>query len=386
MSKRSSTVALQLPPADKIIQIVVFLLGAIGIVAVYSAFSFLALHKAGGNTERLLFAHVSRLILALGIMGVVSMIPYRILAKFSKFALLVSLVLLVSVHILGVTEGGATRWIQFGKFGFQPSDLAKVALILYVASLLAKKQEYIKGFSRGFLPIILWVMATVLLIGLEDLSTAAMVVMTVGIMCFVGRVNLLHIGGLLLICLLLATALLMASPNRAARVEAYLGVKIFPHTTVEEVFNSQDEGYQAIQGKIAFALGGITGTGPGRSIQRDFIPAPYNDFIFAIIAEEYGIIGVGFLLFLFAVFLFQGIHAVAKRAPDPLGLFLAVGFTSMIVLYGFVHAGVACGLLPVTGLPLPFVSYGGTSMIANGIMVGILLNISRYADNSIAKV
>src|SRR5690606_15656480 len=143
--------------------------------------------------------------------------------------------------------------------------------------------------------------------------------------------------------------------------EAYLGTKIFPHTSSETVFDTQAEGYQAKQARIAIAMGGVTGVGPGKSVQRDFLPAPYNDFIFAIIAEEYGLVGAFALLSLFVVLLFRGFMRIARHAPDPLGLFIAVGFTSAIVLYGTVHAGVACGLLPVTGLPMPFVSYGGTS-------------------------
>ena len=126
-------------------------------------------------------------------------------------------------------------------------------------------------------------------------------------------------------------------------------------------------------------MGGLTGKGPGKSTQRDFLPAPYNDFIFAIIAEEYGLLGALALLALFGILLLRGYLSIARRAADPLGLILAVGITTLICLYGFVHAAVACGLLPVTGLPMPFVSYGGTSMLANGIMVGILLSISRHA-------
>ncbi|GIV60095.1 MAG: hypothetical protein KatS3mg043_1184 [Rhodothermaceae bacterium] len=126
-------------------------------------------------------------------------------------------------------------------------------------------------------------------------------------------------------------------------------------------------------------MGGLTGVGPGKSIQRDFLPAPYNDFIFAIIAEEYGILGALALLAVFVLLLFRGFLRIARHAPDPLGLLLGTGLVTMLALYGFIHAGVAAGLLPVTGLPMPFVSYGGTSMVANGVMVGILLNISRQA-------
>ena len=362
---------------DKYIVWIVLGLSAFGTVAVYSAISFLAQTKSDGNTERFLFSHLIRVVLALGVMGVVSLINYRTLSKYSRIALVVSLMLLGAVQVIGIQSGGAERWLDVGFFGFQPSDLAKVALLLYLAQLLVRKQEYIKTFNNAFLPIIAWVLLTVVMIGIEDLSTAALVLMTALIMCFVGRVSVLHLMSLALVGLILAFAMLSTSPQRAARLEAYLGVKIFSHTTAEEVFDAQAEGYQEQQAKIAFALGGLTGVGPGKSTQRDFLPAPFNDFIFAIIAEEYGIIGAFGLLSMYLLLLYRGILRIARGAPDPLGLVLAVGLVTMLSLYGFVHAGVACGLFPVTGLPMPFVSYGGTSMLANGVMIGILLNIVR---------
>jgi len=281
------------------------------------------------------------------------------------------------VQIVGVTVGGAERWIRIGSFGFQPSDVAKVALVMYVAVLLAQKQSYIKSFTRSFLPLFFWIGLTVVLIGVEDLSTAAVVLLATLTMCFVGRVSVIQLGGLFLVGALLGTAMLMDSPSRAARVEAYLGIDLFPNTDTEQVFDQQAEGYQAHQARIAIAMGGLTGVGPGKSIQRDFLPAPYNDFIFAIIAEEYGLVGAMGLLLLFCVLLVRGLLRIARHAPDPLGLFLGVGFTTMVVLYGFIHAGVASGLLPVTGLPMPLVSYGGTSMVTTGFMLGVLLNLSR---------
>jgi cell division protein FtsW len=165
------------------------------------------------------------------------------------------------------------------------------------------------------------------------------------------------------------------------RLEEFLGMRLQSDGTEQTDDIAVEQSYQSRQALIAFALGGVTGQGPGKSTQRDFLPAPYNDFIFAIIAEEYGMIGAIALLFLFLVLLFRGYLRVARHAPDPLGLFLAVGLTTMVALYGFVHAGVSCGLLPVTGLPMPFVSYGGTSILANGAMMGILLNISRQAKD-----
>ncbi|WP_457651725.1 FtsW/RodA/SpoVE family cell cycle protein [Rhodocaloribacter sp.] len=362
-------------PADKYVVWGVWTLAAVGVVAVYSAISFLAATKSGGDTERFLFRHVARLALALVVMGVFSVIDYRWLARKSRTMLIVAMGLLVAAPLLGSTLGGAARWF----LGFQPSDLARVALVLHVAFLLSRKQKYIRDFKRAFVPVALWIGAVVALIGIEDLSTAAVVLTAMLLVCFIGRMSVLHLGSVPAIGLVGVYLMLLASPPRAARVEAYLGMKLFPNTNAEEVFSKQDEGYQAEQARIAFAMGGLTGLGPGKSVQRDFLPAPYNDFIFAIIAEEYGIAGALALLAVFIMILYRGFLRIARDAPDPLGLFLSVGLATMLVLYGFIHAGVASGLLPVTGLPMPFVSYGGTSMLANGVMAGILLNVSRQA-------
>jgi cell division protein FtsW len=380
VASRIKTRALAAGPTDRAVLWTVLALSALGLVAVYSAIAFLAETKSGGDPERFLLRHLVRTGLALGAVGIFSLIDYRRLAVFSKLFLIGSLALLAAVQVAGVVSGGAARWLEIGGVTFQPSDLAKVALVLHVAVLLARKQSYITDFKRAFVPIMVWAGPTLLLIGMEDLSTAVILMSAVVLMAFVARVSVLHLSTVGLIGLVLAGSLLMVSPGRAARVEAFLGVKIFPHTTAEQVFSQQDEGYQARQARIAIAMGGLTGTGPGKSIQRDFLPAPYNDFIFAIVAEEYGLVGATLLLFLFVVLLFRGFLRVARHAPDPMGLFLAVGLTSTLVLYGFVNAGVASGLLPVTGLPMPFVSYGGTSLVANGVMVGILLNISRHVE------
>lgn len=364
---------------DKYVLWAVLALSGVGVVSVYSAITFLAEVKAESTPEPYLFGHMLRVGIALGVMGVVSLIDYRTLARLSKVGLIGALVLLGVVKAFGMFTDGPDRWLRIGQFGFQPSDIARVSLVFYIAVLLNQKQEYIKSFSRAFVPILIWVLGTVAFIGLDDLSTSAVVLVAILLMCFVGRVSVLQLSGLFLIGLLFASALILNSPSRAARVEAYVGMDLFESTDAAFVLDEQGEGYQAQQARIAFALGGLTGVGPGKSVQRDFLPAPYNDFIFAIIAEEYGIVGALFLLLGFCVLLFRGYLRIARDAPDPLGLFLAVGFTTLIVAYGFVHAGVACGLLPVTGLPMPFVSYGGTSMVANGVMVGVLLNISRQA-------
>ena len=230
------------------------------------------------------------------------------------------------------------------------------------------------------MPLCFWIGPTLLLIGIKDFSTAAILLLSVTIVMFVGRVRITHLVSVVVLFVALGSLLLLSSPERAARFESFIGISVFGNTNPDEVFDSQAEGYQADQARIAFAMGGLTGVGPGKSIQRDFLPAPYNDFIFAIIAEEYGLIGATAILLLFVYLLLRGYLRIARGAPDPLGLFLATGLTTAIVLYGFVNAAVASGLFPVTGLAMPFVSYGGTSLVATGAMVGILLNISRHSQ------
>ena len=367
------------PQADRAVVFAILALCAAGVLAVYSAVSFLAETKSGGDTERFLFRHLIRVGLALGVAGFFSLVNYRQLARGSKVAMIGSLVLLVAVQILGAVTNGAQRWLELGPISFQPSDIAKVALILHVAVLLAKKQTYITDLKRGFVPLLIWIAPTVLLIGMEDLSTAAVLSATMGAMLFVGRVRVLHMTVVALAGVVLAVGFLASSPQRAARLEAWTGVEIFAGNNETVAIDGQDENYQADQARIAIAMGGLTGVGPGKSVQRDFLPAPYNDFILAIVAEEYGLIGAFLVLGVFVWILGRGFLRVARGAPDPLGLFLALGMTTAVVLGGFVNAMVTCGLLPVTGLAMPFVSYGGTSMLATGAMVGILLNVSRHA-------
>ena len=367
-------------PVDKYVLWSALILAGVGVASVYSAITYFAETQAGGNTNRLLMTHLLRVGAAIGLMGLFSVIDYRILAKYSRYAVFVTVGFLVAVQVVGIAYGGATRWLKIGPFVFQPSDPARVALIIFVAMLLARKQAYIKSFTRCFAPIFFWILLAVALIGTEDLSTAALLMCSALVMCFIARVSLLHISALGIVGLMLGYLLLLGSPARAARIEAWLGIKLFPNTESVEVFSKQGELYQSSQAKIAFATGGLTGVGPGKSARKGFIPASYNDFIYAIIAEEYGVIGAITLLMLYVLILFRGLLRIARRAPDPLGLFLSVGLVVMLSLYGFVHAGVASGLLPVTGLALPFVSYGGSSMIVNGVMIGILLNISRQVD------
>ncbi len=381
MANQTHTIYLQkLAPMDNYVLWIVLLLSAIGVLAVYSAIAFLAEVKADGDTEQFLLRHSLRVGLALVTMIALSRVDYHHIARWSKLFLIGSLLLLVLVRTFGVTYGGATRAFQFGIFSLQPSDLAKIALIVNLAVLLVRKQEYIHHVIKSVLPLFFWTFLTVGLIGLEDLSTAFLVLLSAMVMLYVGRVSLYYIGGGFLFGFVCIFLMLLTSPNRAQRVESYLNLRIFTNTEEVEALNVQAEGYQAHQARIALAMGGWTGRGPGKSIQRDFLPTPYNDFIFAIISEEYGIVGSLVLLGLFVMILLRGFLRIARDAIDPLGLFLAIGCTTMLFLYTLLHAGVSVGILPVTGLPLPLISYGGTSMLAAGILLGILLNISRQLN------
>jgi len=362
--------------ADRYVAWILLVLAALGTVAVYSAVAFLAQTKGDGDVDRLLLMHLTRLAMAGGALVAFTLFDYHRWAKLSKLVLIATWVLLALVPVVGVFSGGAARWLRVGAFGFQPSEIARLALLTYLPVLLTRKQAYIGDFKRAFVPLFVWVVVTCGLIGMQNLSTALVLLMTCVVVLFVGRARISHLMGVAAVGLAGALVMLSLYPARAARVEGYLGVKLFPHTEHVQL-DEQGENYQAHQAEIAFARGGLVGVGPGKSLQKDFLPAPYNDFIFAIVGEEYGLLGAFLVLALFVALLFRGYLRIARHAPDPLGLLLAVSMTTSLVLYAFVHAGVASGLLPVTGLPLPLVSYGGSSLLTTGAMAGVLLNVSR---------
>lgn len=359
--------------SDRYLLVSVIVLMIFGILAVYSSIAYFAGTKQT-TAGSLLVGHVVKLGIAFLAMLIASKIDYHVVAKFSRIAMVISWILLIAVMIFGSEMFGAKRYLNVGGFSFQPSSFASVALLIHVAVLLDEKQDYIKDFKRAFLPVMFWIITTCALIGLEDFSSAALLLGMCLLVMFVGRVSALQLGTLMMVGIVGASVLIWQSHERQSRIEQYV-------SQITEINSSNfdiQEGYQAQQAYIAIAQGELFGVGIGKSTQRDFLPAPYNDFIFAIIAEEYGLVGSVALILLFTVILFRGIAIIAKNAPDTIGMLMAVGCTLSIVLYGFVNAGVASGLLPVTGLPMPFVSYGGTSTLFSGLMVGILMNISKH--------
>lgn len=358
--------------SDRVLLISIIALMMFGILAVYSSIAFFAEtnQTTAGN---LIFGHMAKLGIAFIVMLIVSKIDYHHLARLSRFALLLSWLLLVLVQIFGEETFGARRSLELGVFSFQPSSLASVALLFHVCMLLYKKQDYIKDFKRSFVPMMVWILATCAFIGLEDFSTATVLLTISMLLMFIGRTHLGHLSILVGAGILLAGALLANSPERQNRLNDYVDQIV----DIRSNSFALGDGYQTQQAHIAIARGKLFGVGIGQSTQRDFLPAPYNDFIFAIIAEEYGIVGALALLFVFTVVLLRGFVFVARRAADQLGMLVATGATIFLTLYGFINAAVACGLLPVTGLPMPFVSYGGTSMLFAGMMAGVLLNVSK---------
>ncbi|MGB0347204.1 MAG: FtsW/RodA/SpoVE family cell cycle protein [Balneolaceae bacterium] len=361
--------------SDRVLLMAIIMLMMFGILAVYSSIAFFA-ESNDTSAFALVIRHVVKLGIAFFVMLIVSKINYHTLAKFSRVGMMVSLLLLVAVLIFGTEQFGAKRWLNVGGFSFQPSTVATVALLLHVSVLLSEKQEYVKDFKKSFIPIMVWVTVTCGLIGIEDFSSAGILMGICLVMMFIGRVSIVQMGSMIAVALLGGMLLLNQSANRQDRIEQYL--EQIKNIETEEFLTGS--GYQAQQGHIAIAKGELFGVGIGKSTQRDFLPAPYNDFIFAIIAEEYGIFGAMSLIVIFSLILIRGVVFIARRSEDTLGALLAIGCTLTIVLYGFVNASVASGLLPVTGLPMPFVSYGGTNMLFAGLMVGILLNISKHSQ------
>ena len=362
-------------PSDRWLLVSVIMLMMAGLLAVYSSIAYFAEMKFT-TAGSLVGSHAIKIVISLLVMIIISKIDYHIIARLSRYALLLSWLFLIIVTLYGTEVFGARRALHLGAFSFQPSSLATISLLVYVAHLVTQKQEYIHSFKRAFLPIMVWILITCALIGLEDFSSAALLLAMCLVIMFVGRISMIHMTSLVIVGLIGAGAILSQSAERQSRLTNY--VEQVRHIESSEF--QLGSGYQAQQAHIAIARGGFLGVGIGKSTQRDFLPAPYNDFIYAIITEEYGLLGAGAVLLLYVVILFRGIAVIAKRARDTLGMLLAVGCTLGVTMYAFVNAGVATGLLPVTGLPIPFISYGGTSMLFSGVLIGILLRISKFRE------
>lgn len=362
---------------DRWIWLVVLVLSVISILAVYSSANTLAHKTKDGYTEFFLFKHLGLMLSGLFMLYLIHFADYRFFSRIGQIALWVSIPLLLVTLITGSRINDANRWISIPIINatFQTSDFAKLALMMFLARQLSKKQEQIKDFKSAFLPLIIPIALVCVLILPANFSTAAIVFTSSIILLFIGRVNMKYIGllvltGVVSFGLFLLIALNFNLPGRIGTWKA----------RIENFKNGDhDTNYQASQSKIAIANGGFTGLGPGNSVQRNFLPHPYSDFIFAIILEEYGFLG-GFLIMVMYLILFYRVLRMVKNSPSNFATFLAIGCTLMLLFQGFINMAVATGLFPVTGQALPLVSMGGTSIWFTSIAFGIIINISRHCE------
>lgn len=340
----------------------------------------MAYKMRGGNTEIYLIQHFLFIVFGLGLTWVSYQFHYMQYSRIAPLLLLITIPLLIYTLKFGVEINDARRWIMIPWVDktIQTSDFAKLALIIYVARSLSLKQDYIKDW-RSATRIILPVALVFVLIAPADLSTAALLFATCLTMMFVGRVSLRYVGALILVGVAAFGVLLLLGEYapESIRVETWM-------SRIDDFLNNTDGGYQIQQSKIAIAEGQWFGVGPGHSTQRDYLPYPYADFIYAIICEEYGLFGGLIILGLYLWLLFRCV-SIVTRCPKTFGAILAVGLCLNLVIQAFANMAVSVHLVPVTGLTLPLVSMGGTSVLFTCVSLGIILSVSRYVEEAETK-
>ena len=352
---------------DAVLWGIVMAISLISVAVVYSATGTLAYRQMDGNTEYFLFKHTSLIVIGLAFMWFAHKINYRYYSRLSQVALILSVPLLLFTYFYGANINEASRWITIPVINqtFQPSDLAKLALISYLASMLSKKQHVLDDWKRNLVPIFFWTAFICALIAMTNTSTAVLLFITCLLLMFIGRVPMKSLAAFVLVGML-AGGIGLAAGQR-------LGTAI---SRVQDFMDPTETAFQLEQSYIAIATGGVVGKGPGNSDQRDILPHPYSDFIYAIILEEYGLVGGVVVLFLYLSLLYRGLVTVSK-SNGAFGGLLSAGLSFSLVIQGMINMGVAVGLGPITGLPLPLLSMGGTSLIFPGISLGIILSVSR---------
>ncbi len=351
---------------DRVIWAAVFALSLISILVVYSSIGTLA-YKRTASPESYLLKHTFMVFLGLAAMWFAHKIDYRYYSRISRLALWVSVPLLIYTFTNGTTINDAARWITLPiiNTSFQPSDFASLALIINLASMLSKKQQNIEDFKETLIPVLIWCGVICGLIALTNLSTAILLFATCMLIMFIGRVPVKYLAMLVLIGLLVGAAALKFGVRGETAKNRILSF-----------VNGTELPFQAKHGRIAVATGGIFGKGPGNSEQRNILPHPYSDFVYAIVIEEYGIIGGIVVLVLYLVLLHRGMKA-AYNSERAFGGLLSAGLSFDLVCQAMVNMGVVVGLGPITGQPLPLISMGGTAMVFTGLSVGIILSVSR---------
>lgn len=358
---------------------ILFVLSLLSLLAVYSSTGTLAYKYHSGNVAYYLIKHLIFLIIGFSIVYVTHLVPFSYYSRMSQFLLALSIPLLLITLVFGARINQAARWLTLPGTGltFQTSDLAKVALIMFVARILSLRQDNIKSFRDTFIPVVLPVLLICGLIMPANLSTAVLLFLVSVILMFIGRIKF---GYIALLCTTMLAALIILitiaiKSNWHGRWETWRN-RIINH--IEN--KSNDSNYQVDQSKIAIATGGLIGKGPGNSVQRNFLPHPYSDFIFAIIVEEYGLVGGLFVILIYLALLFRA-GLLVRGSDRTFPAFLAFGLALMLVMQAMVNMAVAVGLFPVTGQPLPLVSMGGTSILFTSSAFGIILSVSKGLQN-----
>ncbi len=359
---------------DIVIWGIVIMLSVISTMVVYSATSSLAYRQMQGNTEYYLIKHLLLIIMSIGAIWLAHNLDYRYYSGLSKIGLWISVPLLLFTWRHGSNINEASRWITIPIINktFQPSDLAQFALITYLAFFLAKKQNKIESFYEAFVPLAIWSTSICGLVALTNLSTAVLIFGTCLVLMFIGRIPIKYISIYILIGVF---ACIIA-----------LGIGQRGKTAINRVksFITGELSFQTKQSYIAIASGGLYGKGPGKSIQRNFLPHPYSDFIYAVLIEEYGLIGAIFVLLLYILLLYRGI-TIMTETKNLFGALMTIGLSLLMVMQAMINMSVAVGLIPVTGLTLPFLSMGGTSLLFTGITIGAIISVSRGEINHISN-
>ena len=384
---------------DKYIWGLVILLSLVSILVVYSATGSLAYKLLGGNTSKFLFKQLGFTLVGLVLIFGLHRVNYTMFSRIASILYAISIPLLVYTLFFGATINDGSRWIKLTivHFTFQTSDLAKLALFMFISRTLSKKQEVIKDFKKGFLPVIIPVLITCALIMPANLSNALLTGATALVLMFIGRISLKHIGltiAIAMIPVLILISIAVATHNNekkniveeekpvvAEKSKIFIRVDTWVSRIQDFMYpNEKEAPYQVQQAKIAIANGGIFfGLGPGNSRQRNFLPQAYNDFIYSIIIEEYGMIGGIFIMFIYLVFLFRCIR-IFRRCPYAFGAFLALGLSFSLIIQAIANMAVNVNLVPVTGVTLPLVSMGGSSFIFTCCSIGLILSVARNVE------
>ncbi len=366
---------------DAIIWAVIIALSIFSLLAVYSSTGSLAYKYQGGDTSYYVIKHAILLLFGLVIIFITHKIHFKYFSRLSQVLLVIAAFLLVLTLFIGISINSATRWLVIPGIGltFQTSDFAKLALIMYLARMLSLKQNIIKDFNRAFIPVMIPVLVVCMLILPYNLSTSIILFVSSFILMFIGRISFRYLFTFgAIVAVITGMFVILAISNKW---EGRAGTW---RNRIESFVNrDSNEHYQVDQSKIAIVSGGLIKVRPGKSVQRNFLPLPYSDFIYAIIIEEYGLAGGIIIMFLYLYLLFRA-GVIIRKSTRTFPAFLAMGLTILIVVQAMVNMAVAVNILPVTGQPLPMISMGGTSMIFTCIAFGIILSVSSETDKQIA--